>query len=263
MDELNSMVGIEAAKKTIKEQILSCRFSKEQEKARPVSNNMIFVGNAGTGKTTTAKIFSEMLFSIGVSKSPRAKLITAKDLYVQDVAAKLNGFCNDAMGGVLFIDEIYLLQRNAYLCTEVISVLLEILEDRKEDITVILAGYEKQMSEFLDENQGLKSRFPITVFFDDFSEEELCQIFTQECQTGDMTVSDDAMSRFRTIIKAEMKKDNFGNGRAVRNIYEQAFRRHAVNFYENPNRDPDLLTADDIEEPIAVVERKQAIGFGG
>ncbi len=261
LNELNGLVGIENAKRTVKEQILSCRFSEEYGKPRPASNNMIFVGNAGTGKTTTAKLFSEMLFSVGISKSPRTKLITAKDLYVQDVAAKLNKICAEAMGGVLFIDEIYLLQRNFYLCTEVISVLLEMLEDRKDDLTIILAGYEKQMSDFLSENQGLKSRFPITVFFDAFTEDELCQIFINECRSREMTVSDDGLRRFRSIIKAEMKKDDFGNGRAVRNLFEQAFRRHAVRFYENPDIDPDVLTEEDIEAPVAINGKDSRVGF--
>ena len=261
MSDLSSMVGIESAKKEIREQVLSCRFSKEQGKKRIASNNMIFVGNAGTGKTTTAKLLSEMLFSIGVSKSPRAKLITAKDLYVNKVSEKLNEYCREAMGGVLFIDEIYLLQSNIYLCSEIISVLLEILEERRDDITIILAGYEKQMAVFLDENQGLKSRFPITIHFDDFTEDDLCEIFLQEARTEEMDVSEEGLERFRSIIRKEMKKDNFGNGRAVRNIYEQAYRRHAVRYYENINVDPDLITEDDIDEVYTSVEHRNSIGF--
>ena len=260
-NELNNLVGIGNAKKALQEQILSNRFSREKEKTLPTSNNMVFVGNAGTGKTTTAKLFSEMLFSIGAAKSPRTKMITAKDLYVSDVAKKLNEICNETMGGVLFIDEIYLLNRFPSVCTEVVSVLLELLENRKEDLTVILAGYEKQTDEFLNENQGLKSRFPITVHFDDFTEDELCEIFTHNCDEGEMIVSAEAMSRFREIIRKEMKKDNFGNGRTVRNIYEQAFRRHAVNYYNDKKLNPDLFTADDLEPPVEVNENRVQIGF--
>lgn len=259
--ELDNLIGIENAKRVLQEQILSNRFSREKEKTLPTSNNMIFVGNAGTGKTTTAKLFAEMLFSIGAAKSPRTKMITAKDLYVSDVAGKLNEICNETMGGVLFIDEIYLLNRFPSVCTEVVSVLLELLENKKEDITVILAGYEKQTDEFLNENQGLKSRFPITVHFDDFTEEELCEIFTNNCDEDEMIVSAEAMSRFREIIRKEMKKENFGNGRSVRNIYEQAFRRHAVNYYNDKIQDPDLLTEDDLEMPVEVNENRVKIGF--
>ena len=259
--QLNKMIGIENAKQVIVEQVMSNRFSKEQGKIPPSSNNMIFAGNAGTGKTTTAKLFAEMLFSIGVTKSPRTKMISARDLYVADVAEKLNQLCRDAMGGVLFIDEIYLLQSNPYKCAEVLSVLLELLETRKEDLIMILAGYEAEMEAFLSENQGLKSRFPITVLFDDFTADELCLMFRQNCEDANMFVSDEGMNRFRTVIEAEMQEDGFGNGRTVRNIYEQAFRRHAVRFYEGEACDPDVIVADDIFTPVAVNENSTRIGF--
>jgi len=261
-EQLNSMVGIENAKRTVLEQIMSNRFAREQGKPLPASNNMIFVGSAGTGKTTTAKLCAEMLFSIGAAKSPRTKMISAKDLYVQDVAEKLNQICQETMGGVLFIDEIYLLQSSPYKCAEVVSVLLELLESRKEDLSFILAGYDEQMEEFLSENQGLRSRFPITVHFDDFTEDELCRIFVQNCENGGMGVSQDALDRFRTVIRREMKKDNFGNGRTVRNIYEQAFRRHAVNYYQHSgDPDPAVITADDIDELTDVNGSGPRIGF--
>ena len=261
-DQLKKMVGIENAKRTVLELIMSNRFSREMGKPLPVSNNMIFVGNAGTGKTTTAKLCAEMLFSIGAAKSPRTKMISAKDLYVQDVAEKLNDICKETMGGVLFIDEIYLLQSSPYKCAEVVSVLLELLESRKEDISFILAGYDQQMEDFLSENQGLRSRFPITVHFDDFTEDELCQIFVQNCESGGMSVNDAALDRFRTVIRREMKKDNFGNGRTVRNIYEQAFRRHAVNFYAGDKPlDAATITAEDIAELTDVGGSGTRIGF--
>ena len=260
--ELDNLVGIESAKQIIHQQIMSNRFAKEQGKKLPTSNNMVFVGNAGTGKTTTAKLCAEMLFSIGVAKSPRTKLISAKDLYVQDVAKKLNEYCDDVMGGVLFIDEIYLLQKNAYISTEVISVLLDVLEQKKEDLTFILAGYEKQMDEFLSENQGLKSRFPITVHFNDFTLDELCQIFMKECREYEMQVSDDALEKFSAVIEKAMKQENFGNGRAVRNIFENAYRKHSVRYFSEEEVDPDCFTADDIDAPVEINEKKINLGFG-
>ena len=261
-EQLTRMVGIQKAKTLITEQILSNRFSREQGKLLPSSNNMIFVGNPGTGKTTTAKIFSEMLFSIGAAKSPRTKMITAKDLYVHNVSQKLNEICNETMGGVLFIDEIYLLQNDRYLCTEIVSVLLELLENKKEDLTFILAGYEKQMESFLNENSGLKSRFPITVHFEDFTEDELYQIFEMDCKAGGMMINPDVKERFNEIIRAEMKRPNFGNGRTVRNIYERAFRRHAVNYYNNADWDPDCIMAEDLEDVTDINQKQRRhIGF--
>ena len=260
-EQLQRMIGIRNVKTVITEQILSNRFSTEFGKPFPSSNNMIFVGNPGTGKTTTAKIFSEMLFSIGVAKSPRTKMITAKDLYVHNVSQKLNEICNETMGGVLFIDEIYLLQKDRFLCTEIVSVLLELLENKKEDLTIILAGYEKQMASFLNENSGLQSRFPITVHFDDFTEDELYQIFEMNCKAGSMMIHPSVRSRFNEIIRAEMKKPNFGNGRTVLNIYERAFRHHAVNFYNNEDWDPDCIMAEDLEDVVDSNEKQVRIGF--
>ncbi len=260
--ELDCLVGIESAKQIIRQQMLSNRFAREQGKKLPTSNNMVFVGNAGTGKTTTARLCAEMLFSIGVAKSPRVKLISARDLYVHDVTKKLNEICDDVMGGVLFIDEIYLLQINEYKCTEIISVLLDILEQKKEDLTLILAGYENQMAAFLDANQGLKSRFPITVHFRDFTEDELCEIFVKLCEGSEMMASFDALDRFRNVIRDAMQRENFGNGRTVRNIFENAFRKHAYRYYSERNVDPDCFSAEDIDDPAEIDDRKRAIGFG-
>ncbi len=91
--------------------------------------------------------------------------------------------------------------------------------------------------------------------------EELCEIFIQKCKQGEMTVSDEAMNRVRKILAEEKKKDNFGNGRAVRNLYEQAYRRHAVHYYENDDRDPDQFTADDIKEFPTLDEHRNTFGF--
>ena len=263
--ELDELIGISDAKMTIMEQVLSNKFSKENNKDLPSANHMIFAGNPGTGKTTTARIFSEMLFSIGVAKSPRTKMITAKDLYVPDPAEKLNEYCKEALGGVLFIDEIYMLSIDTYRVAQVVSVLLEILEEKKEDITFILAGYEKQMKEFLDENPGLSSRFPITVKFNDFTEEELCEIFIRNIENGGMDLDKKGLEKFKEVIREEKKKDNFGNGRTVRNIYEDAFRRHAVNYYtknEKGKFKSDVITAEDIAPPAIVYERKTGkLGF--
>ena len=261
MQQLDQMVGISNAKRTILEQILSNKFSKEHMKDLPSSNNMIFVGNAGTGKTSVAKLFSEMLFSIGAAKSPRAKMITASDLFTHDLSDKIDKICKEAMGGVLFIDEIYLLQRYPQLCAEVVSALLEILEEKRNDIILILAGYEKEMDDFLCVNQGLKSRFPITVHFEDFTENELCEIFTQNCKNGHMVINADGMEQFRHVIRKEMQKNNFGNGRTVRNIYEQAFRRHAVRYYEQKNVRPDIIQAADISGVTEIYSNRRIIGF--
>ena len=205
---------------------------------------MLFLGNAGTGKSTVAGLFCQMLFSIGAAKSPNCVSIAASDLIgrVNSVEA-LKDYCTKAFGGVLFIDEAY------ELSPYCIPVLLDIMEKERDNITVILAGYDQEMNLFLNQNQGLKSRFPVTVHFDDYSISELTEIFLSLCEKYKFTVSDDGLAKFIEIITKQKTLPNFGNARTVRNIFEQSYRKHAVNFINNSVEEKRfVLDAEDIVE---------------
>lgn len=242
--ELNSMIGLNDAKSEVQRAIATCRFSKESKIDIPISRHMLFLGNAGTGKSTVAGLFCQMLFSIGAAKSPNCVSIAASDLIgrVNSVEA-LKDYCTKAFGGVLFIDEAY------ELSPYCIPVLLDIMEKERDNITVILAGYDQEMNLFLNQNQGLKSRFPVTVHFDDYSIPELTEIFLSLCEKYKFTVSDDGLIKFSEIITRQKTLPNFGNARTVRNIFEQSYRKHAENFINNSVEEKRfVLDAEDIVE---------------
>lgn len=205
---------------------------------------MAFVGNPGTGKTTVAQMTADLLYSMGVILTDKAITVSALDLIgrVNSVEA-LKDYCTRAFGGVLFIDEAY------ELSPYCIPVLLDIMEKERDNITVILAGYNQEMNLFLNQNQGLKSRFPVTVHFDDYSISELTEIFLSLCEKYKFTVSDDGLAKFIEIITKQKTLPNFGNARTVRNIFEQSYRKHAVNFINNSVKEKRfVLDAEDIVE---------------
>ena len=228
-DELNAMIGLKNAKSEINRAIATCRFSKESNLDFPISKHMLFLGNAGTGKSTVASLFCQMLFSIGAAKSPNCISIATGDLVgSRNPIDALHEYCRKAFGGVLFIDEAY------ELPSYCIPVLLDIMETQRDDIIIILAGYCQEMDFFLNQNQGLKSRFPVSVYFDDYSIDELSEIFESFCNKYNLSLTDVAKKDFRYIIEKEKNLQNFGNARTVRNIFEQTYRKHAENFFNHP-----------------------------
>ena len=244
--ELNSMIGLDNAKSEIQRAIATCRFSKENKINIPISRHMLFLGNAGTGKSTMANLFCEMLFSIGAAKSPNCVSIAAGDLLGRpNPIDALQDYCTRAFGGVLFIDEAY------ELSSYCIPVLLDIMEKQRDNIIIIFAGYDQEMNFFLNQNQGLNSRFPVTVHFDDYSISELEEIFLSLCAKYNFTVSDDGIEKFKEIITRQKKLPNFGNARSVRNIFEQSYWKHAENFINNSIEEKRfVISSEDIMETL-------------
>lgn len=232
--ELNAMIGLQSAKHEIQSAIATSRFAKESGLEVPISRHMLFIGNAGTGKSTVANLFCKMLYSVGAAKSPNCVSIAAGDLLGRaNPVEELQEYCVKASGGVLFIDEAYAFQAYPAYCASCIAVLLDVMEKQRDELTIILAGYAMEMNDFLNQNQGLKSRFPITVPFEDYSIEELKDIFVSLCESYHFTVTPEAIETFKEVINVEQKYPNFGNARTVRNVFERSYRRHAENFMAN------------------------------
>ena len=263
--EFDAMIGLESAKEEITKAIATCRFTKENNLQVPFSKHMLFLGNAGTGKSTVAQLFCQMLFSIGVSKSPNCVSIAAGDLLGRtNPVETLQKYCDRATGGVLFIDEAYVFQASARYCSACVSVLLDVMERERENITVILAGYEEEMQAFLDTNQGLKSRFPVLVRFDDYSSNQLTEIFLSLCKKYGFTVTGNGLKRFREVIDMERQEEHFGNARTVRNIFEQSYRMHAKNYMNAPSeKNRFVLDRDDIVSLSHEGSRHESSGFWG
>lgn len=245
--ELNSYIGLENVKRQVTSLVKTARIDKlRREKGVQVANagtmHMVFTGNPGTGKTTVARLIGKIYHSLGliskstVTETGRADLVGT---YVGTTAVKTTDIVNSAMGGVLFIDEAYQLmdkKDSGGFGAEAIDTLVALLENHKSDFVCIVAGYTKEMEDFLDQNPGLKSRFPTTIEFEDYTLDELCQIFELTVSQKGFVATQAAIEAARAYIATCYQSKDFGNGRGVRNIVERII--HQAN-----NRIDDIVEA--------------------
>lgn len=229
--ELDSLIGLESVKNEIRSMLNEMRQRKMDSEISGgqftaiTPDHYLFLGNPGTGKTTVARLMGKMLYSLGVISRPDVIEVSSADLvarFVGQTAPKTREVVDRAMGGILFIDEAYsLTQGNDGFGKECVTELLKLLEDRKGKFVCIAAGYTREMSQFLDSNSGLKSRFTKTITFEDYKPEELMDIFRLYCRKEGYSIESEA----ETILKSRFKDmyDNrsfdFGNGRDVRNMF--------------------------------------------
>ncbi len=262
--ELDAMIGLARVKKEIHRQValLSVERMRAQAglKAPRMSRHLIFVGNPGTGKTTVARLIGaiyralELLPQGQLVEVDRSELVAG---YVGQTAMKTAEVCARAKGGVLFIDEAYALAGDQY-AEEAVNTLVKEMEDHREDLVVIVAGYPDPMVRFIAQNPGLASRFTTTIEFDDYSDDELLAILDSMAGGSDYELTPEARTRVGHILQATPRTSAFGNGRFSRNLFEQAIGRHAWRLKDatEPSRDDlRLLTADDFtEQPDEPVE---------
>ena len=238
MDELNRLIGLEKVKKDVNSLINLVQIRKLREErgiTQPaMSLHLVFSGNPGTGKTTVARLLSKIYHEIGLLskghliETDRSGLVGG---YVGQTAIKTKGVIDEAMGGILFIDEAYSLastSENDY-GKEAIDTLLKAMEDYRDDLIVIVAGYPALMERFLHSNPGLESRFNKFIYFDDYTEEELYEIFMLMCSEANLKLDEPADEYARKYFAkmCEHKSDNFANGRAVRNFFEEVITAQA------------------------------------
>lgn len=222
--------------------------------APEVNLHVVFSGNPGTGKTTVARIVAEIYFHLGLlSKGhlvevDRAGLVAG---YVGQTAPKTAKVVESALGGVLFIDEAYTLASGGDedFGQEAIDTLLKLMEDKRDDLVVIVAGYREPMEAFLNSNPGLRSRFPRLIHFADYTADELGQIFARYARDGAYGIDAEVGEAVRTIMATRLGRPNFANGRDVRNLFERAISMQAnrVSALANPS-DAELtqLTVEDV-----------------
>ena len=193
---------------------------------------MVFLGNPGTGKTTIARLISGILYNLGIIKENKLVEVGVKDLvaeYVGQTAPKTSLVIEKSLNGVLFIDEAYALAAkndNSYNA-EAIATLIQAMENYRDKLVVIFAGYTKEMQDFLDSNSGIVSRIGYTLKFPDYTTEELIEIFKTFSSKAGFIVDEDALSYLKEIINKYRNMKNFGNARFIRNIYEKTIVKHA------------------------------------
>lgn len=241
--ELNSLTGLETVKRQINELIKKMETVQKAEKegrklpGEQGTMHMIFTGNAGTGKTVVARLVAEIYRELGVITKgqlvevDRSKLVSE---FVGKTAKLVEEKVNEAMGGVLFIDEAYSLCRdeNDSYGQEAVDTLVPLLENHRKDFVCIIAGYTKDIDEFLDNNQGLRSRFPNRIEFEDYTLEELMSIFQGMVSKDGYIIEKKALDATREMIGDRMRVPGFGNGRGVRTIYEKIRDQHIARMSE-------------------------------
>ena len=263
MEQLDSLVGLETVKKEVKNLINLVKVRKLRKEndlpVPPMSFHMVFLGNPGTGKTTVARLISGLYAAIGVLSKGQLVEVDRSGLvagYVGQTALKTQEVIQSALGGVLFIDEAYSLSSGGEndFGRESIETLLKAMEDHRDDLVVIVAGYTGPMEKFIHSNPGLESRFNRYFFFPDYDGNQLTEIFRIQCKKNSYTLTpeaDEAALKMFTRLYEE-RDENFGNGRDVRNCFEDMVVRQSnrVAAMESPSKD-DLITVlpEDLVDP--------------
>jgi len=218
------------------------------EAATP-SLHMCFTGNPGTGKTTVAMRMAEILHRLGYVRKGHLVAVTRDDLvgqYIGHTAPKTKEVLKKAMGGVLFIDEAYYLYRpenERDYGQEAIEILLQVMENQRDDLVVILAGYKDRMDTFFMSNPGMNSRIAHHIDFPDYQEDELALIAQHMLTAQNYKLDEEAQQAFTKYLHLRKQQPHFANARSVRNALERARLRQASRLFANPDKE---LTADDL-----------------
>jgi hypothetical protein len=252
--ELDTLIGLDHVKTEVRRLTSLLRVQQlRAEQDLPVietSRHLVFVGNPGTGKTTVARLLSELYRSLDVVSKGHLVETDRSDLvagYVGQTATKTRAVLESALGGTVLIDEAYSLARGGEndFGREAIDTLVKFMEDHRDDLAVVVAGYPNEMQQLIETNPGLESRFARTLDFPDYTSDELVRIFELIAGRQEYHLAPEASDRLVEVIDAEPRGRGFGNARFVRNVFEQAVSMHAVRLadVEHPTRDQ-LTTLD-------------------
>ena len=258
-EELNSLIGLESVKEEVRSLANYVKVQKQREekglKNPKLSYHLVFTGSPGTGKTTVARIVARIYKDLGILKkghlveTDRSGLIGQ---YVGQTAPRVNEMCDSALNGVLFIDEAYAITQGSEqdYGDEAVATLLKRMEDDRDRLVVIVAGYTNEMKQFIASNPGLQSRFNKYINFPDYTPEELYDIFLMYLRKNEYTISEEASVFLKKRLQyvVETKDRNFGNARYVRNVFEKAIQNQANRLASATNSSAEELTQLKLED---------------
>lgn len=276
-NELNELIGLTGIKREVNNliNVAMIHSLRRQNNLKTVdmSLHMVFSGNPGTGKTTIARLMSRIYKSLGILSKGHLVEVDRSGLvagYVGQTATKTQSVIEKALGGVLFIDEAYALNSKSEndFGQEAIDTLLKAMEDHRDDLVVIVAGYDGLMDEFIASNPGLESRFNRFMHFDDYTVEEMLGILEMQIKKGQYKLSEEARKEVKSYIEAANTNSiSFGNARGIRNIFERLMVAQANRLAQNAEslsaEDLMLITSEDVaaarssDEKVIAAERKE------
>lgn len=260
LQELNSLTGLEGVKQDIHNLVNLIKVRKLREergmKQPNITLHLVFSGNPGTGKTTVARMLAEIYRGLGVLERGHLVEVDRSNLvvgYIGQTATKTAEVIEEALGGILFIDEAYTLSSGKSendFGQEAIDTLLKAMEDHRDDLIVIVAGYPDLMEEFLNSNPGLRSRFNKYIFFEDYSGDELLSIFKSMCEKQDYRLTEESEAYAYEFFKerSALHLENFANARDVRNYLEKAISNQATRIVALSDIDDTVLQTIEVTD---------------
>lgn len=271
MKDMNALVGLSEIKEQMNDLVALLKFNQKVNIDISQFNlHMIFSGNPGTGKTTVARLVKEIFFNLGYISQNKLTEVTAKDLiaeYLGQTSGKTYNVVKSALGGVLFIDEAYAITSGsgdgAQYGNECIAMLLKLMEDYKDKLIVIFAGYEEEMKNFKDANPGLISRIGYHINFPDYTLEELSQIYLDLLEKSKMKIQEKALEKLKKMIKESSTFEDFGNARYIHTIFQKILIEHAKNVEQSGKKNYLYqITEEDIKyEKLIAENKRKKMGF--
>ena len=287
-EALKNIVGLYNVKKKVKEfekyMLFKAKAESQGLKIKSANMHMLFTGNPGTSKTTVARIMMKMLYDMGIVKENKLIEVERKDLiaeYVGQTAIKTSEVISRAMGGVLFIDEAYSIssyirdESGGDYGAECVATLIKAMEDHKDELVIIYAGYKDEMKSFIDSNPGIASRIGYTFDFPDYNVDELLAIFHKKIENMGFSYTKECDLELRKIFLYFSKRKAFGNGRFIDKIIQEVILKHAINGGKNIKKieskdiptikdinnsgDTDITTEDLLKDIIGLEELKEKI----